>query len=95
VRDSFRLALIQVIKDEDVDAVFRMIEDEYEFQCPAFIQAGPGHQSKHECMYHRPHAIDSEHYDSMYYWEGTAVKEVVDGRTKLIHNPKHYGGYCC
>lgn len=51
--------------------VVALIEHEYEFQCPAFIMAGPGHQSKHECTYHRPHNIDGEHSDDLYTWQGT------------------------
>lgn len=48
------------------------------FKCQAFVYAGPGHQSKHECEIESIHPIEGEHHDSNTEWEGTAYYEMED-----------------
>lgn len=74
---------------------WHQVEVSYEFRCPSFVYAGPGHQSRHECEIHRPHPIDGGHEDRLYEWEGTSVEEVVDGRRRLVSNAKYRGDGRC
>lgn len=48
------------------------------FKCQAFVYAGPGHQSKHECEVESIHPIEGEHRDSNTEWMGTAHYEFVE-----------------
>ena len=60
------------------------------FKCEAFVYAGPGHQSRHECEIESKHPIEGEHRDFNTEWEGTAVS--TGG--KLILNPRHSNDGC-
>jgi len=77
------------------DLIDAFVANQYEFDCPAFVYAGPGHQSRHDCEDRSPHPLDGEHSNWRYNWEGTAIMQDVDGRRKLIFNPRHHGGDCC
>jgi hypothetical protein len=48
------------------------------FKCEAFVYAGPGHQSKHECEIESIHPIEGEHHDFNTEWTGTAYYETPD-----------------
>jgi len=48
------------------------------FKCQAFVYAGPGHQSKHECEIESIHPITGEHRDFNTEWEGTASYEMIE-----------------
>lgn len=82
----------------------RLIEaimDEYEFKCPAFVYAGPGHQSRHTCEDSHPHPIEGEHRDFLYEWVGTSVEEeywhqaTMTTRKRLVSNAEHRGDGRC
>lgn len=88
MNEAFKERIVGRVMAGDAPAVLAAIQAEYEFDCPAFIYAGPGHQSRHDCEYHRPHPVTGEHSDSMYNWEGTAIR---DGN-RLVFNPRYYGG---
>jgi hypothetical protein len=81
------------------DLLDTLVSQQYEFQCPSFVYAGPGHQSRHDCEERSPHPIEGDHSDSMYWWEGTAVMTDAEGRNgtykRLMFNPRHHGGDCC
>jgi hypothetical protein len=89
-----RAQIAEIVGDERLTGLLdTLVSHEYEFACPAFVYAGPGHQSKHTCHYHMPHSLDGEHADSMYWWEGTAT--YYPDSKRLMYNPRHYGGHCC
>lgn len=91
MREEFKRKLHGAVIEQNVDKAWALIEAEYEFKCPSFVYAGPGHQSKHTCDYRRPHPIEGEHSDDMYEWEGTTVME----GNKLVSNAKHHGDGSC
>jgi hypothetical protein len=62
------------------------------FKCKAFVYAGPGHQSKHECEIESIHPIEGEHRDFNTEWEGTA--RYAAGGMRLEFNPKHRNDGC-
>lgn len=106
MNEEFRNKILAAFDQDDAHHyVLELIEYEYEFKCQSFVYAGPGHQSRHTCEYHRPHSIEGEHSDFMYEWEGTSVEEdlgprIINGKdygrhTKLISNAKHRGDNSC
>jgi hypothetical protein len=91
MRDDFRRDITLAVLGSKVDRVLDLIAGEYEFTCPSFVYAGPGHQSKHVCELNRPHPLDGEHGDDMYEWTGTTI--MVEG--KLLINAPHRGDGRC
>lgn len=57
------------------------------FKCQAFVYAGPGHQSKHECEIESIHPIEGEHSDSNTEWMGTSSYEMMEQPWEY----EHYG----
>lgn len=78
---------------QDADELIRLVKHYYEFKCPSFIYAGPGHQSKHTCNLHYPHDLDGEHENHYYEWTGTSVQDPQTGQ--LVFNAPHHGSGCC
>lgn len=91
MKQDFKANIEEALYRGDLVAIVNMIEYEYEFDCPSFVYAGPGHQSKHTCQYKRPHDAEGEHYDDNTEWVGTSTLS-QDG--KLLENARHDNPQC-
>lgn len=78
MRDEIKAQVATLVREGNAVKLVELIEHEYEFDCPSFVYAGPGHQSRHTCTNDHPHPLDGEHRDDLYTWIGTASFEQLD-----------------